>query len=77
MCLQCQKILLSPLLAQEWKHDLMTRPDISIKVERKPHDMRILGGLWECNAPSNPCNHRLGGILTPLSICVIKSQKLV
>ena len=31
------------MLAQEWFYGLMTRPDMSIKVERKLHDMRILG----------------------------------
>ena len=31
------------VLAQEWFYGLMTRPDMSIKVERKLHDMRILG----------------------------------
>ena len=31
-------------------------PDMSIKVERQLHDMRILGGcgLWECAARNNP-----------------------
>ena len=30
------------VLAQEWLYGLMTRPDMSIKVERKLHDMRML-----------------------------------
>ena len=30
-----------PVLAQEWRSDLETRPDMSITVERKLHDMRI------------------------------------
>ena len=33
------------VLAQEWFYGLMTRPDMSIKVERKLHDMRILGRI--------------------------------
>ena len=33
------------MLAQEWFYGLMTRPDMSIKVERKLHDMRILGRI--------------------------------
>ncbi len=33
------------VLAQEWLYGLMTRPDMSIKVERKLHDMRILGRI--------------------------------
>ena len=31
------------MLAQEWFYGLMTRPNMSIKVERKLHDMRIWG----------------------------------
>ena len=31
------------VLAQEWFYDLLTRPNMSIKVERKLHDMRMLG----------------------------------
>ena len=30
-------------LAHRWMKDLGTRPDMSIKVERKLYDMRILG----------------------------------
>ena len=30
------------MLAQEWFYGLMTHPDMSIKVERQLHDMRIL-----------------------------------
>ena len=33
------------VLALEWLYGLMTRPDMSIKVERKLHDMRILGRI--------------------------------
>ena len=33
------------MLAQKWFYGLMTRPDMSIKVERKLHDMRILGRI--------------------------------
>lgn len=34
---------LSPhVLAHRWVKDLMTHPDMSIKVERQLHDMRIL-----------------------------------
>ena len=33
------------VLAQEWFYGLMTRPDMSIKVERQLHDMRILGRI--------------------------------
>ena len=37
-------------LAHRWVKDLRTRPDMSIKVGRKHHDMRIAGRLWECVA---------------------------
>ena len=33
------------MLAQEWFYGLMTRPNMSIKVERKLHDMRMLGRI--------------------------------
>ena len=33
------------MLAQKWFYGLMTRPDMSIKVERKLHDMRIAGRI--------------------------------
>ena len=32
-------------LAHRWVKDLRTRPDMSIKVERMLHDMRILGRI--------------------------------
>ena len=41
------------VLAQEWFYGLMTRPDMSIKVERKLHDMRILVELWEYEVRNN------------------------
>ena len=34
-------------LHREWFYGLMTRPDMSIKVERKLHDMRISGRIVE------------------------------
>ena len=37
------KSLIPPVLAQWWDSDFETRPYMSIKVERKLHDMRILG----------------------------------
>ena len=33
------------MLAHKWFYGLMTRPDMSIKVERKLHDMRMLGRI--------------------------------
>ena len=35
------------MLAQEWFYGLMTRPDMSIKVERKLYDMRIWGAMCQ------------------------------
>ena len=39
------KGLKPPVLAQRWGNDLGTRPNMSIKVERMLHDMRILGRI--------------------------------
>ena len=33
------------VLAQRWWNDLGTRPNMSIKVERKLHDMRMVGRI--------------------------------
>ena len=33
------------VLTQEWFYGLMTRPDMSIKVERQLHDMRMPGRI--------------------------------
>ena len=34
-----------PVLAQRWKNDLGTRPDMNIKVKRKLRNMRISGRI--------------------------------
>ena len=47
-------------LAHKWVKGLGTRPDMSIKVGCISHDMRILGGLWECGARNNPQASELG-----------------
>lgn len=39
------KGLKPPVLAQRWCNDLGIRPNMSIKVERKLHDMRIVGRI--------------------------------
>ena len=36
-----------PVLAQRWENDLGTRPNMSIKVECKLHDMRIVDRIVE------------------------------
>ena len=33
------------VLAREWFHDLLTRPDMRIKAGRKLRDIRILGRI--------------------------------
>ena len=33
------------VLAQEWFHDFLTRPNMSIKVKRQLHVMRIFGRI--------------------------------
>ncbi len=35
------------VLAQEWFYDLMTRPNMRIKAERKLRDIRIWGRIVE------------------------------
>ena len=52
------KGLIPPVLAQWWENDLGTCPDMSIKVERKLHDMRIIG--VDCESAKR------------VAICVIK-----
>ena len=41
-------------LAHKWVKDFGTRPDMSVKLGYKFHDMRMLVGLWECVARNNP-----------------------
>ena len=51
------------VLAQEWFYGLMTRPDMSIKVERQLHDMRILGRIVRVRSTEQFVRH----LLTPTS----------
>ena len=39
------KVINHYALAHEWLYDLMTRPNMRIKVGRIPHDIRILGRI--------------------------------
>ena len=39
------KVIPHLMLALRWGNNLMTRSNMSIKVGRKPHDMRILGRI--------------------------------
>ena len=57
------KGLSPPVLAQEWFYGLMTRPDMSIKVERQLHDMRILGRIVGVRSTEQFVRH----LLTPTS----------
>ncbi len=51
--------ILKPRFAQEWFYGLMTRPDMSIKVERKLHDMRILGRIVGVRSTEQSVRHLL------------------
>ena len=61
------KGLKPPVLAQRWCNGLGTRPNMSIKVERKLHDMRILDRIvgvrsteqfvWHLLTPTSFYNH--------------------
>ena len=50
-------------LAHRWVKDLGTRPNMSMKVERKLHDMRILGRIVEVRSTEQFVWH----LLTPTS----------
>ena len=39
------KVINHDVLAHEWLYDLMTRPNMRIKVGCIPHDIRILGRI--------------------------------
>ena len=39
------KVMKHDVLAREWFYDLLTRPDMRIKVERKLRDIRRLGWI--------------------------------
>ena len=45
--------------AQEWFYGLMALTDMSIKVERKLHDMRILGRIVEVRSTKQSVRHLL------------------
>ena len=61
------KVFHHVMLACKWWKDFMTRPTMSMKWGDSPARMRIVGGLWECEARNNPSNHGLG-VLTPKPI---------
>ncbi len=58
------KVLNPQELAHRWVKDLGTRPNMSMKVERKLHDMRMDVELRECTARSNSCDLTVGMIDT-------------
>ncbi len=48
-------------LAHRWVKDLRTRPDMSIKVGRKHHDMRILGRIVGVRSTEQSAGIKVGG----------------
>ena len=50
-----------PVLAQRWCNGLETRPNMSIKVERKLHDMRILGRIVGVRSTKQFVGIKVGG----------------
>ena len=60
------------VLAQEWFYGLMTRPDMSIKVERQLHDMQILGRIVGVRSTEQFIWH----LLTPTSIYFIIKKNI-
>ena len=44
------KVKFHVVLAHKWKIDFMSRPQMRIKVGRKPHDIRILGRIVEARS---------------------------
>ena len=48
-------------LAHKWGKDLGTRPDMSIKVERMLHDMRILGRIVGVRSTEQSVGIKVGG----------------
>ena len=48
-------------LAHEWVKDLMTRPDMSIKVGFLSHDMRIAGRIVRVRSTKQSVGIKVGG----------------
>jgi len=55
------KGLKPPVLAQRWCNGLGTRPNMSIKVERKLHDMRIVGRIVGVHCTKQSVGILVGG----------------
>ena len=48
------KVMNHDALAYKWLYDLMTRPNMRIKVGCNPTISEYWAGLWECEARNNP-----------------------
>ena len=57
------KVINHEVLAHEWLYDLMTRPDMRIKVGHMSHDIRILGRIVGVRSTKQSVWH----LLTPTS----------
>ena len=57
-----EKALNHDVLAQEWFYGLTTRPNMSIKVERELHDMRILGRIVRVRSTEQSVWHLISRI---------------
>ena len=72
------KVINHDALAHEWLYDLMTRPNMRIKVGYIPHDIRILGRIVEVRSTKQSVWHLFISISlgyqgqkkqTPFGIC--------
>ena len=55
------KVINHDALAHEWLYDLMTRPNMRIKVGYIPHDIRILGRIVEVRSAKQSVGIIVGG----------------
>ena len=56
-------------LAHRWVKDLGTRPDMSIKVERMLHDMRILGRIVGVRSTEQSVGIKVMVVTSPYKSC--------
>ena len=66
-------------LAHEWLYDLMTRPDMSIKVGLQSHDMRILGRIVKVRSTKQPVRHHAKArhYLIKLLRCIDPANRMI
>ena len=65
------KVINHDVLAHEWLYDLMTRPDMRIKVGHMSHDIRILGRIVGVHSTKQSVRH----LLTPTSYNQKKNKR--